>query len=68
MQEALHAWNQEVYPAERMVNLGKLLGQTQLLNPPDWRTMDESSMATWWKDLTSRVHIYYLKEAATASR
>ncbi|MEV6716315.1 FAD-dependent monooxygenase [Lentzea sp. NPDC051208] len=69
VREALQEWNTEVYPAaERMVDLGKLLGQAQLLDPPDWRTMDESGMASWWKDLTSRGQVYYLKDGAAAGR
>ncbi|MER7845095.1 FAD-dependent monooxygenase [Kitasatospora sp. NPDC096077] len=32
-----------------LVELGRTLGQAQVTAAPDWSTMDESAMATWWQ-------------------
>ncbi|WP_158501921.1 FAD-dependent monooxygenase [Vitiosangium sp. GDMCC 1.1324] len=65
LEEALRAWNEEVWGVgDRQVSLGKVLGRALLTEAPDWSTMDEARMVEWWDAATRGVHVYYARSTA----
>lgn len=58
--DALHAWNAEVWEAgDQQVNLGKILGRALLTDAPDWQRMKPEHMPEWWQKATTGVYVYY---------
>ncbi|WP_369215602.1 FAD-dependent monooxygenase [Streptomyces flavofungini] len=48
--EAVAAYDGERTPSGRaMVDLGRRLGDALVLATPDWRTMDQTALETWWR-------------------
>jgi 2-polyprenyl-6-methoxyphenol hydroxylase-like FAD-dependent oxidoreductase len=65
LEEALRAWNTEVWGAgDKQVSLGKALGRGLLTHAPDWGAMDEARMAEWWGAATRGMQVYYARPAA----
>jgi 2-polyprenyl-6-methoxyphenol hydroxylase-like FAD-dependent oxidoreductase len=50
LDEALDRWNeQQVISGKNLYALSHAMGDGLVLNPPDWRTMDEPKMVDWWQ-------------------
>ena len=64
IEAALHAWNEEVrIKADQQIALGKTLGRALITEAPDWRTMDERQMHSWWASATRGTYVYYFDDA-----
>ena len=58
------AWNEDVrVKADQQIALGKTLGRALITEAPDWSTMDEQQMESWWASATSGTYVYYFDDA-----
>lgn len=64
IEAALHAWNEEVrIKADQQIALGKTLGRALIVDAPEWSTMDEPQMRSWWASATRGTYVYYFDDA-----
>ncbi len=64
IEAALQVWNEDArIKADQQIALGKTLGRALITEAPDWRTMDEPQMQSWWASATSGAYVYYFDDA-----
>lgn len=64
IEAALDAWNEDArIKADQQIALGKTLGRALITEAPDWSTMDEQQMQSWWASATSGTYVYYFDDA-----
>lgn len=64
IEAALDAWNADMrIKADQQIALGKTLGRALITEAPDWSSMDERQMQSWWASATSGTYVYYFDDA-----
>jgi 2-polyprenyl-6-methoxyphenol hydroxylase-like FAD-dependent oxidoreductase len=64
IEAALDAWNTDMrIKADQQIALGKTLGRALITEAPDWSSMDERQMQSWWASATSGTYVYYFDDA-----
>lgn len=59
IEAALEAWNEDVrVKADQQIALGNTLGRALITEAPDWSTMDEQQMESWWASATSGTYVF----------
>lgn len=59
LDQALNLWNaQQIADSQDLYALSQAMGEALVVNPPDWRAMDEKKMLAWWQRIVGEKRWY----------